>query len=64
MSLEKLISFLAHCDFCSNVIDTDEYEWQNAIDNMKKEGWKVYKEKNDWLHKCDACCGKEAEDDF
>lgn len=57
MSLEKSGStFIAQCDFCSNHFDTDEDEWQAAVDRMKKELWRIFKKMGEWFHRCPVCC--------
>ena len=39
MSLEKYSrSFVAQCDFCPDTHDTDEDEFQAAVDAIKREG--------------------------
>jgi hypothetical protein len=46
--LEKSITFIASCDFCSEFFDT-------AVEAMKREGWKVFKQHSEWFHKCGSC---------
>lgn len=53
--LDKSITFFVNCDFCSESFDTDEEEFMAAVNAMKKDGWKVFKEKNEWQHKCPSC---------
>lgn len=60
--LEKSITFYANCDFCSESFDTDEEEFLSAVAAMKKEGWKVFKEKGEWQHQCPSCQEVEFED--
>lgn len=62
--LEKEITFIANCDFCSNNFDTDEDNFVNAVDIMKKQGWNVFKTKGEWFHKCDACIERDGDKDF
>ena len=56
--------FVANCDFCLNVLETDELDFRAAVDAMKREGWKVYRSGGEWFHKCDACLETEDADDF
>lgn len=55
-------TFVANCDFCSNYTDTEEAEWQSAIDKMKRLGWQVFKKMGEWFHKCELC--QDSSDDF
>lgn len=60
MSLEKTITFVASCDFCSNDLDTDETEFMDAVSKIKGEDWKVFKDyRQEWAHKCPVCAEKE-----
>ena len=47
------------CDKCSfyETFDGDgEYlAWQEVIDYMKRSGWKITKEDDEWVHICPAC---------
>lgn len=57
--------WLASCDFCSHYADVEEYSFQDAIDAIKKAGWKVFKKMNEWFHKCPACQGtNDGADDY
>lgn len=61
--LEKSITFMATCDYCSNDFDTDETDFHSAVQRMKRESWKVFKEvDNSWAHKCDNCLQEEREE--
>lgn len=62
--LEKSVTFIASCDFCPNDFDTDEYTFVEAVEQIKRAGWAVYKEKGEWFHKCDACREGDADKDF
>lgn len=62
--LEKSITFIANCDFCSEYFDTDETEFMSAVEKMKQEGWKVFKTGGEWQHKCGACQAESAGKDF
>jgi N-acyl-L-homoserine lactone synthetase len=67
MSLEFYgISYVAECDFCAETFDTDKDHdegFQAAVQAMKREGWKIYKEDQDWRHKC-PCCQEGNADGF
>jgi len=64
MSLEKYITFTACCDFCPETLDTDEDEFLAAVNVMRREGWKVFKQNGEWFHKCVSCQEDEGEDAF
>lgn len=53
--LDKSITFIASCDFCSDSFDTDEEDFTMAVRAMQREGWKVFKENDEWHHKCTSC---------
>lgn len=50
--------FEVSCDKCPNeceTFDTDD-GWQAMIDQLRKDGWKIYKdEKGEWTHIGPAC---------
>lgn len=50
------------CDFCSNSenFDTDD-DWQEMIQQAKDSGWKIFKNDDEWEHKCPVCVEKERE---
>lgn len=58
------ITFRAICDFCWNELETDEDEFAPAVNAIKAAGWKVFKQSNEWFHKCDECMSSDAVDDF
>lgn len=53
--LEKHITYEASCDFCPESFDTDETGFPQAIGAMKDAGWKVFKRRGEWHHRCPAC---------
>mgnify|MGYP001595507324 CR=1 FL=1 len=65
MSIERNeggFGYTAYCDFCSNDLDCGEVEtFQEAVDVVKEDGWKIAKIKDGWTHKCGVCQLKEAE---
>ena len=54
-----------YCDGegCAESIDLDG-EWRYCIDCAKSEGWKVYKENDEWKHKCPDCKIKRVDEMF
>jgi len=60
----KLYSFAdmetheVNCDFCSYSHTFDDvFHWADLMEQMKKAGWKIEKDGDDWTHKCPACQG-------
>lgn len=63
MALEKDTTFVAACDFCTaSEIDTEEEEFIAAVAVIRSNGWFVFREKNEWFHKCPGCQGASADD--
>jgi hypothetical protein len=46
---------LVECDSCSEVLDTETADFEEARGLMRTEGWKVRKIANEWLHGCPKC---------
>lgn len=46
---------LIECDSCPEVLDTETNDFNEAREMMKREGWKVRKIANEWLHGCAKC---------
>ena len=42
------------CDECGTV---NEFygSWQDCIKEAKSNGWRIYKDGDDWVHICDEC---------
>lgn len=60
------LSFVAECDFCSETHDTDKDRddgFQAAVDVIKAKGWKVFRDRGFWFHKC-PCCQQDAFEDI
>lgn len=44
------------CDECGNTTKThDKDDFDILKDNAKSDGWKTYKEGNEWKHRCPDC---------
>lgn len=43
------------CDSCDEVLDTETKDFDEARNVMKREGWKVRKIADEWLHGCPKC---------
>lgn len=56
--------FVASCDFCSNHHDTEERDFYAAVEAVKRAGWRVFKQGQEWLHKCADCLGVASSEDF
>ena len=54
MTIEREgIGFIVECDKCSNYFNVDSEFFQDAVDELKREGWKIRKDENDeWIHIC------------
>lgn len=59
--LEKSITFIAYCDFCSEDHTTDEDDFSSAVKEIKREGWRVFKDESGWNHKCPSCLEDDLE---
>ena len=49
----KLI--VVHCDSCPEVLKTETADFAEARAIMQREGWKVRKIADEWLHGCPDC---------
>lgn len=45
------------CDTCEDTFDSGEEDFDTAKDDMKKAGWKITKEGDEWKHYCRGCRG-------
>lgn len=43
------------CDICDEVLDTETKEFDEARNVMRREGWKVRKIVDEWIHGCPKC---------
>jgi len=43
------------CDSCDEVLDTETKDFEEARSIMRREGWKVRKIADEWLHGCPKC---------
>lgn len=46
---------IVECDSCSEVLDTETKDFDEAREVMKREGWKVRKVGREYLHGCPRC---------
>lgn len=46
---------LVECDSCDEVLDTETADFDEARNVMKREGWKIRKIADTWLHGCPDC---------
>ena len=51
--------FVVSCDQCSweEFFDAEDWDWQDMIDEIKGDGWRVYKRSGEWRHDCPDCVG-------
>ena len=50
------------CDVCGKTMETEQADFNVAINIMRRNGWNARKIGKDWLHGCDRCgspTGKE-----
>lgn len=63
MSIERFGDmYEVHCDDCSETLDTEEDDFQDAIRELKRAGWKITKKRNEWHHQCPSCAGGTSDD--
>lgn len=63
VALEKgTTDFVATCDFCSEFLETEETNFHDAVAEIKKHGWAVFKENGEWNHMCPSCRDDESRD--
>jgi hypothetical protein len=43
------------CDSCPEVLETETNDFSEARAVMQREGWKVRKIADEWLHGCPVC---------
>ncbi len=43
------------CDICGKTLETDQADFNTAINMMKREGWQARKIGKDWVHGCNGC---------
>lgn len=57
MTIEKQKGkFWFECDGCADILETDERDFQTALDVLKSEGWRAIKGKDgEFEHKCSRC---------
>ena len=46
---------LAECDGCGEEFPGGVLEWQDFIDDLKANGWRIHKEGEEWQHHCPEC---------
>ena len=44
-----------YCDFCEYWRAVDDDDFFAVIEEVKAEGWKIFKDDDDWKHKCPDC---------
>lgn len=54
--------FVFECDSCGQSLETEQADFNTAINMMRRAGWTARKHGKDWVHGCDGCgnpAGKE-----
>ena len=44
-----------NCNYCSYGDTIEAESWTEMIAEIKAEGWRIHKERGEWLHECPAC---------
>jgi len=52
-------NYTAFCDRCSFDKFFDFSTWNEVIQEMKNDGWRIRKVDGDWEHLCPTCANKE-----
>lgn len=48
--------FYGECSTCGETIDLESREFQESVEEMKKQGWRTAKNADDqWVHFCKNC---------
>lgn len=56
MSIERDAGQLfAQCDHCSNAEELEADDFQEAVSEMKQDGWLITKLDGEWVHLCPSC---------
>ena len=46
----------AECNGCEMTLDLDEYDdFYEAVEALKEDGWRIFKDGDDWVHYCPDC---------
>lgn len=57
MSIEKFAGFYSLiCDNCGKELDEQFYDFYDAIEAKKENGWKSRKVHGNWEDWCEKCC--------
>lgn len=47
--------FTGYCDNCSEYHETGEDNFFNAVEEIKRQGWRIKKKGPNWEHTCPSC---------
>ena len=54
--------FVCECDFCGDILETNESEFREAVKALPKNGWSAKNFAGQWHHACDnATCVRDLE---
>lgn len=56
------LGYNAQCDSCSYDEDIDVDTFQEAVDEIKAQGWRISKTNEEWTHTCPDCLESEIKD--
>jgi len=51
------------CDCCEASDEFEGDDFNEAFDEAKAEGWRAFKDGDDWMHKCPDCVGLDLDGD-
>lgn len=54
--------FIVECDACGEALETETADFDEARATMQREGWKIRKIRNVWIHGCPDCGVPQADD--
>lgn len=52
---DRDIGFVASCDHCSHTDELSADSFQEAVDEIKEDGWLITKPSGQWDHMCPSC---------
>jgi hypothetical protein len=47
-----------NCDGCSEIEDTETDDFTDAVSIVKRAGWTIIKDDDEWMHWCPVCADK------
>lgn len=44
------------CDDCGDKLEIIGEEFRACVEDVKTNGWRIFKEEGEWVHLCPDCC--------